>query len=180
MYLIATVLFSGFPNHVRIQFWGKHWVFWCLNVSFFVRVYMVYTTMTYFSQNNVSFIPDTSLMVLILTMNHTRLCEKESKQTMESFCPFLLFIGVFNPNLEDPLPGQMKKQLVLKIISGQQLPKPKDSMLGDRGEVGHTHTHILVFLYLWGPFVGYIYSHILTHKLTLTLHRISDFSLNTS
>lgn len=43
--------------------------------------------------------------------------------------------GAFNPNLDDPLPGQMKKQLVLKIISGQQLPKPKDSMLGDRGEV---------------------------------------------
>lgn len=38
--------------------------------------------------------------------------------------------------MEDPLLGQMKKQLVLKIISGQQLPKPKDSMLGDRGEVG--------------------------------------------
>lgn len=43
--------------------------------------------------------------------------------------------GAFNPNQEDPLPGQMKKQLVLKIISGQQLPKPKDSMLGDRGEI---------------------------------------------
>ncbi|XP_068604919.1 1-phosphatidylinositol 4,5-bisphosphate phosphodiesterase eta-2a [Brachionichthys hirsutus] len=43
--------------------------------------------------------------------------------------------GAFNPNLEDLLPGQMKKQLVLKIISGQQLPKPKDSMLGDRGEI---------------------------------------------
>ncbi|XP_019910879.3 1-phosphatidylinositol 4,5-bisphosphate phosphodiesterase eta-2 [Esox lucius] len=43
--------------------------------------------------------------------------------------------GFFNPNLEDPLPGQKKTQLVLKIISGQQLPKPKDSMLGDRGEV---------------------------------------------
>lgn len=37
--------------------------------------------------------------------------------------------------LEDPLPEQMRKQLVVKIISGQQLPKPKDSMLGDRGEV---------------------------------------------
>lgn len=48
-----------------------------------------------------------------------------------------LFIltGVFNPNSEDPLPGQLKKQLVLRIISGQQLPKPRDSMLGDRGEV---------------------------------------------
>lgn len=54
---------------------------------------------------------------------------------------FLSIAGAFNPNLEDPLPGQMKKQLVLKIISGQQLPKPKDSMLGDRGEVGH-RTHV--------------------------------------
>ncbi|XP_029874770.1 1-phosphatidylinositol 4,5-bisphosphate phosphodiesterase eta-2 isoform X9 [Aquila chrysaetos chrysaetos] len=43
--------------------------------------------------------------------------------------------GVFNPNSEDPLPGQLKKQLVLRIISGQQLPKPRDSMLGDRGEI---------------------------------------------
>uniref|UniRef100_A0A8D0LAN2 Phosphoinositide phospholipase C n=1 Tax=Sphenodon punctatus TaxID=8508 RepID=A0A8D0LAN2_SPHPU len=43
--------------------------------------------------------------------------------------------GVFNPNAEDPLPGQLKKQLVLRIISGQQLPKPRDSMLGDRGEI---------------------------------------------
>ncbi|XP_068096782.1 1-phosphatidylinositol 4,5-bisphosphate phosphodiesterase eta-2 isoform X3 [Hyperolius riggenbachi] len=43
--------------------------------------------------------------------------------------------GAFNPNLDDPLPGQLKKQLVLRIISGQQLPKPKDSMLGDRGEI---------------------------------------------
>ncbi|XP_041062480.1 1-phosphatidylinositol 4,5-bisphosphate phosphodiesterase eta-2a [Carcharodon carcharias] len=36
---------------------------------------------------------------------------------------------------EDLLSGQPKKQLVLRIISGQQLPKPKDSMLGDRGEI---------------------------------------------
>uniref|UniRef100_A0A8B9HDY9 Phosphoinositide phospholipase C n=1 Tax=Astyanax mexicanus TaxID=7994 RepID=A0A8B9HDY9_ASTMX len=36
---------------------------------------------------------------------------------------------------DDPLPGHRKTQLVLKIISGQQLPKPKDSMLGDRGEI---------------------------------------------
>ncbi|XP_021099110.1 1-phosphatidylinositol 4,5-bisphosphate phosphodiesterase eta-2 isoform X2 [Heterocephalus glaber] len=43
--------------------------------------------------------------------------------------------GVFNPNSEDPLPGQLKKQLALRIISGQQLPKPRDSMLGDRGEI---------------------------------------------
>ncbi|XP_047196290.1 1-phosphatidylinositol 4,5-bisphosphate phosphodiesterase eta-2a isoform X3 [Hippoglossus stenolepis] len=49
--------------------------------------------------------------------------------------PVCMCEGAFNPNLEDPLPGQMKKQLVLKIISGQQLPKPKDSMLGDRGEI---------------------------------------------
>ncbi|XP_063091407.1 1-phosphatidylinositol 4,5-bisphosphate phosphodiesterase eta-2 [Cavia porcellus] len=43
--------------------------------------------------------------------------------------------GVFNPNSEDPLPGQLRKQLALRIISGQQLPKPRDSMLGDRGEI---------------------------------------------
>ncbi|KAL3063607.1 hypothetical protein OYC64_000024 [Pagothenia borchgrevinki] len=49
--------------------------------------------------------------------------------------PACMCEGTFNPNLEEPLPGQMKKQLVLKIISGQQLPKPKDSMLGDRGEI---------------------------------------------
>nr|XP_043893360.1 1-phosphatidylinositol 4,5-bisphosphate phosphodiesterase eta-2a isoform X3 [Solea senegalensis] len=49
--------------------------------------------------------------------------------------PTCMCEGAFNPNLEDPMPSQMKKQLVLKIISGQQLPKPKDSMLGDRGEI---------------------------------------------
>ncbi|XP_069025198.1 1-phosphatidylinositol 4,5-bisphosphate phosphodiesterase eta-2a [Embiotoca jacksoni] len=49
--------------------------------------------------------------------------------------PACMCEGAFNPNLEDPLPSQMKKQVVLKIISGQQLPKPKDSMLGDRGEI---------------------------------------------
>nr|XP_020476466.1 1-phosphatidylinositol 4,5-bisphosphate phosphodiesterase eta-2-like isoform X1 [Monopterus albus] len=49
--------------------------------------------------------------------------------------PAYMCEGAFNPHVEDPLPGQMKKQLVLKIISGQQLPKPKDSMLGDRGEI---------------------------------------------
>ncbi|XP_061583343.1 1-phosphatidylinositol 4,5-bisphosphate phosphodiesterase eta-2 [Cololabis saira] len=43
--------------------------------------------------------------------------------------------GAFNPMLDDPLPGHRKTQLVLKIISGQQLPKPKDSMFGDRGEI---------------------------------------------
>uniref|UniRef100_H2LG24 Phosphoinositide phospholipase C n=1 Tax=Oryzias latipes TaxID=8090 RepID=H2LG24_ORYLA len=43
--------------------------------------------------------------------------------------------AAFNPMLEDCLPGQKKTQLVLKIISGQQLPKPKDSMFGDRGEI---------------------------------------------
>lgn len=37
--------------------------------------------------------------------------------------------------LESPLQGTRKIQLVLKIISGQQIPKPKDSMFGDRGEV---------------------------------------------
>lgn len=55
--------------------------------------------------------------------------------TAPQFAFFLAPAGAFNQNQEDPLPGRMKKQLVLKIISGQQLPKPKDSMLGDRGEV---------------------------------------------
>lgn len=50
--------------------------------------------------------------------------------------------GSFNPNAEDPLPGQLKKQLVLRIISGQQLPKPRDSMLGDRGEVGEAGSRV--------------------------------------
>ncbi|KAJ8410733.1 hypothetical protein AAFF_G00186900 [Aldrovandia affinis] len=43
--------------------------------------------------------------------------------------------GSFNPFCDDPFPAYPKKQLVLKIISGQQLPKPPDSMLGDRGEI---------------------------------------------
>ncbi|XP_062860437.1 1-phosphatidylinositol 4,5-bisphosphate phosphodiesterase eta-1 [Trichomycterus rosablanca] len=43
--------------------------------------------------------------------------------------------GSFNPHSDDPLPAHPKKQLLLKIISGQQLPKPPDSMLGDRGEI---------------------------------------------
>uniref|UniRef100_A0A671KIN6 Phosphoinositide phospholipase C n=1 Tax=Sinocyclocheilus anshuiensis TaxID=1608454 RepID=A0A671KIN6_9TELE len=43
--------------------------------------------------------------------------------------------GSFNPLNDDPLPANQKKQLVIKIISGQQLPKPPDSMLGDRGEI---------------------------------------------
>uniref|UniRef100_A0A3B3W1V7 Phosphoinositide phospholipase C n=1 Tax=Poecilia latipinna TaxID=48699 RepID=A0A3B3W1V7_9TELE len=43
--------------------------------------------------------------------------------------------AAFNPMTEDPLSGHRKTQLVLKIISGQQLPKPKDSMFGDRGEI---------------------------------------------
>uniref|UniRef100_A0AAR2JRH9 Phosphoinositide phospholipase C n=1 Tax=Pygocentrus nattereri TaxID=42514 RepID=A0AAR2JRH9_PYGNA len=49
--------------------------------------------------------------------------------------PKCMWKGAFNPMLTDPLPGHRKTQLVLKIISGQQLPKPKDSMLGDRGEI---------------------------------------------
>nr|XP_020453626.1 1-phosphatidylinositol 4,5-bisphosphate phosphodiesterase eta-2-like [Monopterus albus] len=43
--------------------------------------------------------------------------------------------AAFNPMLEDPLPGHRKTQLVLKIISGQQLPKPRDSVFGHRGEI---------------------------------------------
>ncbi|KAM3621797.1 uncharacterized protein V6R79_016126 [Siganus canaliculatus] len=49
--------------------------------------------------------------------------------------PKFMCKAAFNPTLDDPLPGHRKSQLVLKIISGQQLPKPKDSMFGDRGEI---------------------------------------------
>ncbi|XP_075058125.1 1-phosphatidylinositol 4,5-bisphosphate phosphodiesterase eta-1 isoform X1 [Mixophyes fleayi] len=49
--------------------------------------------------------------------------------------PQQMYKGVFNPFSGDPLPASPKKQLILKIISGQQLPKPPDSMLGDRGEI---------------------------------------------
>lgn len=70
--------------------------------------------------------------------------DSDQRQIFWSICVFSerqfsrtlwLLSGAFNPALEDPLPGHRKTQLVLKIISGQQLPKPKDSMLGDRGEV---------------------------------------------
>lgn len=54
----------------------------------------------------------------------------------EALVKLLMFSpGAFNPTSEEPLPGHKKIELILKIISGQQLPKPKDSMLGDRGEV---------------------------------------------
>lgn len=57
-----------------------------------------------------------------------------------SVCRISLFSsGAFNPMLDEPQPGHRKTQLILKIISGQQLPKPKDSMLGDRGEVRSTY-----------------------------------------
>lgn len=50
---------------------------------------------------------------------------------------FNIGLGTFNPFSGDPLPANPKKQLILKVISGQQLPKPPDSMFGDRGEVSH-------------------------------------------
>lgn len=71
---------------------------------------------------------------------------------MKSFPPLCQrLLGSFNPFSDDPLPAYPKKQLVLKIISGQQLPKPPDSMLGDRGEVQQTrqntcNEHLLLFL----------------------------------
>lgn len=56
----------------------------------------------------------------------------------------LLGLGTFNPFSGDPLPANPKKQLILKVISGQQLPKPPDSMFGDRGEVSVHLTASLV------------------------------------
>ncbi|XP_048361154.1 1-phosphatidylinositol 4,5-bisphosphate phosphodiesterase eta-1 isoform X3 [Sphaerodactylus townsendi] len=64
----------------------------------------------------------------------------QAKFRMNGNCGYILkpqqmCKGTFNPNSADPLPALPKKQLILKIISGQQLPKPPDSMLGDRGEI---------------------------------------------
>lgn len=67
----------------------------------------------------------------------------------ERLFSLLVLLGALNPMLEDPLPGHKKTQLVLKIISGQQLPKPKDSMFGDRGEVRPKHCrHDPIFTHL--------------------------------
>ncbi|XP_022109274.1 uncharacterized protein LOC110989296 isoform X2 [Acanthaster planci] len=41
----------------------------------------------------------------------------------------------FDPNSGDPVPHLPRKQLTLHIISGQQLPKPPQSLLGERGEI---------------------------------------------
>ncbi|KAH0624094.1 hypothetical protein JD844_007456 [Phrynosoma platyrhinos] len=63
----------------------------------------------------------------------------QAKFRMNGNCGYILkpqqmCKGTFSPYSADPLPAFPKKQLILKIISGQQLPKPPDSMLGDRGE----------------------------------------------
>uniref|UniRef100_A0A4W3HHA1 Phosphoinositide phospholipase C n=1 Tax=Callorhinchus milii TaxID=7868 RepID=A0A4W3HHA1_CALMI len=66
--------------------------------------------------------------------------------------PKFMTEGTFNPTAEEPLPTQSKKQLVLRIISGQQLPKPKDSMLGDRGEVSARNSLIIINIILHSGF----------------------------
>ncbi|XP_033100292.1 uncharacterized protein LOC117103782 [Anneissia japonica] len=42
---------------------------------------------------------------------------------------------VFDPNCQGALPNLQKKLLTLQVISGQQLPKPPQSLLGERGEI---------------------------------------------
>lgn len=74
--------------------------------------------------------------ILHMTAKHN--ATKKLMPGLSGDTPRLLLPGSFNPFSDDPLPAYPKKQLVLKIISGQQLPKPPDSMLGDRGEV-ETH-----------------------------------------
>lgn len=64
------------------------------------------------------------------------------------------FLGTFNPYSADPLPASPKKQLILKIISGQQLPKPPDSMLGDRGEVRDSATNRCFHEGSWSDMTG--------------------------
>uniref|UniRef100_UPI00358FD53F 1-phosphatidylinositol 4,5-bisphosphate phosphodiesterase eta-2-like n=1 Tax=Myxine glutinosa TaxID=7769 RepID=UPI00358FD53F len=41
----------------------------------------------------------------------------------------------FNPLSEEVLQERFHTELAVKVISGQQLPKPPDSVLGDRGEI---------------------------------------------
>lgn len=71
-------------------------------------------------------------------------------------------LGTFNPYSTDPLPAFPKKQLLLKIISGQQLPKPPDSVLGDRGEVNNVDDSFYGF-----PVAEYGCSHCLQHFLRI-------------
>lgn len=84
-----------------------------------------------------------------------------SWETILTLCVFLLmflischFLGTFNPYSADPLPASPKKQLILKIISGQQLPKPPDSMLGDRGEVRDSATNRCFLERSWSDMTG--------------------------
>ncbi|XP_070560121.1 1-phosphatidylinositol 4,5-bisphosphate phosphodiesterase eta-2-like [Ptychodera flava] len=42
---------------------------------------------------------------------------------------------MFEPHSTEPYPGVSRKQLLMRIISGQQLPKPPQSILGERGEI---------------------------------------------
>lgn len=81
---------------------------------------------------------NTNVMCLILHITNKPNATKKLLPGLSGDILLRLLPGSFNPFSDDPLPAYPKKQLVLKIISGQQLPKPPDSMLGDRGEV-ETH-----------------------------------------
>ncbi|KAM6443094.1 1-phosphatidylinositol 4,5-bisphosphate phosphodiesterase eta-1 isoform 3-T4 [Liasis olivaceus] len=80
-------------------------------------------------------------LVALNYQSHGRVMQlNQAKFRMNGNCGYILkpqqmCKGTFNPYSGDPLPALPKKQLILKIISGQQLPKPPDSMLGDRGEI---------------------------------------------
>ncbi|XP_077867839.1 1-phosphatidylinositol 4,5-bisphosphate phosphodiesterase eta-2-like [Saccoglossus kowalevskii] len=43
--------------------------------------------------------------------------------------------SMFDPHTTEPIPGVLRKQLIIRIQSGQQLPKPPQSILGERGEI---------------------------------------------
>ncbi|KAM7445346.1 calcium-dependent phospholipase C [Porites harrisoni] len=43
--------------------------------------------------------------------------------------------SIFDPMTRKEIRGIQRKLCKIKVISGQQLPKPKDSILGDRGEI---------------------------------------------
>ncbi|KAM7445347.1 calcium-dependent phospholipase C [Porites harrisoni] len=50
-------------------------------------------------------------------------------------CGCQLGESIFDPMTRKEIRGIQRKLCKIKVISGQQLPKPKDSILGDRGEI---------------------------------------------
>lgn len=113
------------------------------------RIYLLFLSRNKFDILN-SNINLALFFLLIFTVGFSQMYRKQVLfLNLRSYISiFFLSIGTFNPYSGDPLPAFPKKQLILKIISGQQLPKPPDSMLGDRGEVNHIGDRVNL-VHLW-------------------------------